>query len=240
MSQLPPAESAPHNADAAAPVVEPGFEVTVQAFWDKNRGFILGMCVLALVAIFARSGWQYYAESHEASVQEEYAKAADSPAKLAAFADANAGHALGGVAYLKLADDKFSAGDFTGAAASYQKAASSLKNEALLGRAKLGAAISQISGSEAAAGEAALKALSADPVQSKAVRAEASYHLASLAAAAGKADEAKKLVEQISRIDATSTWSQRGTILLTSLPADAAKPAATGETPSLTFKAPGK
>ena len=239
MSQLPPAESASRHADAAAPVVEPGFEVTVQAFWDKNRGFILGMCVLALVAIFARSGWQYYAESHEASVQDDYAKAADVPAKLAAFADANAGHPLAGVAYLKLADDKFSAGDYAGAAAGYQKAAGSIKNEAILGRAKLGAAISQVNGAEAAAGEAALKALSADPAQLKAVRAEASYHLASLAAAAGKADEARKLVEQISRIDATSTWSQRGTILLATLPAQARKPA-DAATDSLTFKAPGK
>jgi len=240
MSQLPPAESASRHADAAAPEAALGFEAVVQAFWDKNRAFIFGMCALALVAIFARSGWQYYAEAHEASVQEDYAKAVDSSAKLAAFADANSGHALAGVAYLKLADDKFTAGDYAGAFTGYQKAAGSLKNEALLGRARIGAAISQLNGPDAAAGEAALKTLSADPAQPKAVRAEASYDLASLAAAAGKADEARKLIEQIGRIDAASSWSQRGTMLLATLPADTAKPAVPGETPAVSFKAPGK
>ena len=239
MSQLPSADHTPHHADPAAPVIEPGFEVTVQAFWEKNRGFILGMCVLALVAIFARSGWQYYAESHEQGVQADYAKAVDNPAKLAAFADANAGHPLGGVAYLKLADDKFSAGDFAAAAAGYQKAAGSLKNEALLGRAKLGAAFSQISGSDQAAGQAALAAISNDAALLKGVRAEAAYHLASLAAAAGKADEVKKLADQIGHLDPASSWAQRATLLLAGLPATAAQSAA-APTPTVSFKTPGK
>jgi hypothetical protein len=172
-------------------------------------------------------------------VQAEFSKAVDAPAKLAAFADANSGHALAGVAYLKLADDKYSASDYAGAAAGYQKAAGSLKNEALLGRAKLGAAMSQLNGSEAAAGEAALKVLSNDPAVLKGVRAEATYSLASLAAAAGRADDVKKLVDQVSRIDAAGIWAQRATLLLAGLPADA-KPAATAETPAVSFKAPGK
>jgi hypothetical protein len=238
MSQLPPAEHPSRHADpAAAPVVEPGFEVTVQIFWEKNRGFILGMCAVALLTIVGREGWQYYTTQHEAGVQEEFARIADQPARLGAFADANSGHVLAGVAYLKLADDKYVAGDFAGAAAGYAKAVAVLKNEALLGRAKLGAAMSQLSGNDKAAGEAALRALSADAVLLKGVRSEATYQLAALAAAAGKTDEVKKLVEQISRIDAASAWSQRATLLLANLPAGNAPAPASGD--SLTFK-PGK
>ncbi|MEI6108077.1 MAG: tetratricopeptide repeat protein, partial [Opitutae bacterium] len=220
MSQLPPSEHPSRHADpAAAPVVEPGFEVTVQIFWEKNRGFILGMCAIALLTIVGREGWQYYATQHEAGVREEFARIADQPAKLGAFADANSSHVLAGVAYLKLADDKYAAGDFAGAAAGYAKAVGALKNEALLGRAKLGAAMSQLSGKDKAAGEAALRVLSADAALLKGVRAEATYQVAALAAAAGKTDEVKKLVEQISRIDAASAWSQRATLLLANLPA---------------------
>jgi hypothetical protein len=66
-------------------------------------------------------------------------------------------------------------------------------------------------------------------------RAEATYHLASLAAAAGNADEVKKLTAQVSVIEASGPWAQRASILAASQPAEAAKPAVgtTTDTPSL-------
>ena len=66
------------------------------------------------------------------------------------------------------------------------------------------------------------------------MRAEAAYHLASLATVAGKADEVRKLVALISQIDATSSWAQRATLLLANLPAGQAP----GEAPAagLNFK----
>ena len=223
MSQLPPTTpDSPHADAATAPVAAPSFEVIVHAFWEKNRNFIFGVCAAALVAIVVREGWQYFAAQHEAEVQAEYARIAEQPTRLTAFAEAHAGHALAGVAYLKLADDKFSTGDFAGAASTYVKAAGQLKNEALVGRAQLGAAISQFSGADKTAGEAALKKLSADATLLKSVRAEATYHLASIASAAGKAVEVKQLAEQISQIDATGAWAQRAMMLLSTLSAPAA------------------
>jgi hypothetical protein len=113
-----------------------------------------------------------------------------------------------------------------------------LKNPALLGRARLGAAVSQLNSGDQAAGEAALKGITADVALDKGVRAEAGYHLASIAAGAGKADEVKKLAEEISKIDAMSIWSQRATMLTVSQPgaAKAAEPAAT----TLNFKPGGE
>ncbi len=217
--------------------MEPGFEIALHLFWEKNRNLILLAIAVALLAIVAREGFRYFAAQREKGVQAEYARVSDQPAKLAAFAEAHPSHVLAGIAWLQLADTKFSAGDFTAATASYQKAVSSLKNDALLGRAKLGAAISQVSGGNRAAGEAALKTLSADATLRKGVRVEATYHLAALAAESGNADEVRKLVEQASHIDMTSPWSQRATLLLASLPAGG-KPA---EDPAsgLSFK-PGK
>ena len=248
MSQLPPANQPAPGADpSAVPVVEPGFEVALHDFWKKNRNFVLGLLAVGLLAIVIRESWQYYAAARESDVQAEFAKISDQPARLGAFADANAGHPLAGVAYLKVADDRFAAGDFAAATTAYTKATGSLKNEVLLGRARLGAAISQLNGSDKSAGETALKAIAADASLAAGVRAEAGYHLASLAAEAGRTDDVKKLVEQVSRLDASGPWGQRATMLLSTLPAGAAAPATTPASstgisfkPAAPEKPPGK
>ena len=221
MSQPTPAGHTPHGANPpATPTVEPGFEATLHALWaeKKNRNFVVGTCVAILLGIVAWKGSEYFAEQREQGIQAEFAGISDQPAKLAAFAEAHSGHTLAGVALLQLADDRFSAGDYAAAAAGYQKAAGVLKNETLLGRAKLGAAVSQVNGTDRPAGEAALKAIGADTAQLKGIRAEATYHLASLALEAGNIDEVRKLVDQVSRIDAAGPWSQRATTLLAALP----------------------
>jgi len=237
MSQLPPADQSPQ---ATTPVYEPAFETAIHAFWIRNRQGMLVMVVTALLAIVGTYTWQSIAAGRESDVQAEYAKVSDQPAKLEGFASAHAGHALAGVAWLRLADEKFSAGDFKTAAADYQKATGSLKNDALLGRARLGAAMSQFNGGDVAGGSAALKAVSTDPTLAKGARSEAAYQLVSLAAEAGRADEVKKLAEEVSKIDATSSWAQRATLLVTSLVV-AAKPGDPKPADaSLTFKTPGK
>ena len=234
MSQLKPADQNPHGAPA--PAAEPGFEEALHAFWaeKKNRNFVLGTCVAVLLGIIGWRGSEYFAAQHELSVRAEFARISDQPAQLAAFAESHSGHALAGVAWLQLADDKFSSGDFAGATAAYQKAAAALTNAALQARAKLGAAVSQVRGADRAGGEAALKALSADVALPKSVRAEAADHLATVALESGNADEVRQLVDQVSRIDATSPWSQRAMMLLTALPAGS-KPAG-GAAPAVTFK----
>lgn len=222
MSQPLPTHQGPHGEKPAdAPVAEPGFEIAVQEFWDRNRNFILMLCAAALLVIAGREGWQYFANAREKNLQADYAKAGASADRLAKFADDQAGHALAGVAYLRVADEKFSAGDYKSAVAAYQKAAGSLKTDALLGRARLGAAVSQLNNGDQAGGEAALKALSADPAAFKSARAEAAYHLASLAAGAGKSDEVRKFAEQINLIEADGPWAQRATVLVAGLPAEA-------------------
>lgn len=209
----------------------------MQAFWDKNRKAILLVCAVALLAIIGREGWGYYAAMREKGVQEDYAKIADDSTKLASFADAHAGHVLAGVAYLRVADEKYSAGDYKQAQAGYQKAIGSLKHNLLIGRAKLGAAVSQAKAGDVTAGEAALRGVLADAALQKGVRAEAAYHLALLARDAGKPDEVKKLVDEVGKIDSTSSWFERATLLLAAAGggAKAEEPAA----PAITFKPGG-
>ncbi len=211
MTTTPPAEN--QTKDQAAPI-EAGLEVAAHAFWEKNRQTILIACAILLVAVIGREGWFYYAAQHEASIREDFARAADRPEQLAAFASANAGHALAGVAYLQIADGKYTAGDFRGALENYNKAVAALKNPGLLARARVGAAMSQVNSGDKAAGEAGLKAVQADATLPKGARAEAGYHLATIALDAGNSQEVGRLASEIGKIDAGSIWSQRASLLL--------------------------
>jgi hypothetical protein len=138
-----------------------------------------------------------------------------------------------------VADDAYAKNDFKSAAANYTKASDALENGALKSRAKLGAAMSQLAAGDKAAGEAALKAMSADTKAVPAIRAEATYHLAVLAKDAGRVDDAKKLIEEIGKIEAAGLWAQRAAALRVQL--DAGKTAAPAESgaSSVEFKPKG-
>jgi hypothetical protein len=213
MTIPPPAGNPPPEQPV---IVEPGFEVAVQSFWEKNRRFILAACAVALLAIVGREGWQYLEAEREQGVREEYARTASQPERLATFAAANPDHALAGVAYLQIADSKYAAADYRQAGENYKKAAGAIKNSILLGRARLGAAMSQLNGGEQPAAESALKAISIDAALPRATRAEATYHLATLALQAGNSAEVARLVGEINKIDASGAWAQRAASLLAS------------------------
>lgn len=239
MSNVPSA-TPPHDpANPPPPAGADAFAADVHSFWEKNRSFIFILVAAILIGLIAREGWQWVQSSRERGVQEEYAKAGDNVALLAKFAAANDGHALAGAALLRVADDQYSKGDYKSAAASYTKAAEELDNEALKSRAKLGSAMSQLAAGDKAAGEAGLKAIGADTKAVAAIRAEALYHQAVLAKDAGRAEEARKIVEEIGKIESAGLWAQRAFTLAAQLPpAPAAAPAA-GSTPAVEFKPKG-
>ncbi len=221
----------------------PGFEENLHSFWAKNRNAVFVFCALVLVAIVGKEGWAYFSNQKQESVSEAYALAT-TPDKLRTFAKKNAGQSLAGLAHLSLADDAYSARKYSEAATEYEQAASSVKVPALVGRAKLGLAMSQIQNNQATQGEVGLKQLANDATQFKAVRAEAAYQLASLAAAAGKVDDVKKLAEQIMQLDTSGVWAQRAMMLQASLP-QSPVPTTTAPTPDkkdggINIKLPGK
>lgn len=239
MSNVPSA-TPPHDpANPPPPAGADAFAADVHSFWEKNRSFILILVAAILIGLVGREGWQWVQSKREKGVQEEYAKAGDNVALLAKFAAANDGHALAGAALLRVADDQYSKGDYKSATTSYTKAGEKLENDALKSRAKLGAAMSQIAAGDKAAGEAALKAIGADTKAIAAIRAEALYNQAVLAKDAGRVEDARKIVEEIGKIESAGMWAQRAFTLATQLPpAPAAVPAA-GSTPAVEFKPKG-
>lgn len=220
-------KSAPAGQHAKVPVAP--FDETLHAIWQKNKNFITTIVIAALVALLGYYGFEYFRHQKETSIAAGYAAAGTSSAALKTFADEHPGHVLGGLARLRLADEAFTAKNYTEAAAIYQKAADALGASPFAGRARLGAAVARIHAGQTAGGEAALKQLSNDGAQLQDIRAEASYHLGTLALAAGRKDDAIKSFDLVSAIAPSSLWSQQA-MFRRSLIADTASVTATATT----------
>lgn len=228
---------------------ESSFEDQVQAFWNKNRRFILFLVVLGIAVVVGREVITYMWKAKERAVSEAYG-AAETPAQLKAFAEENSGHTLAGFALIRVADEAYKEGNYSEAAAAYEKAVEPLKGTPMSDRARLGAAVSQAQGGDRAKGEAALKALADDAAIMPGQRTEARYHLANLMIGDGRIDEARTALQEIMESDMTGSWAQRAYMLLSGLPAAAAPvglpaleattpaPAST-ETPEIKLNLPG-
>ncbi len=196
----------------------PTFEDRLRLFWEKNSRAVLAGIALVLVVILAKGGYEIFSAQREKSVAADYA-VATTDEQLKAFVAGHSDHVLGGLAQLRLADNSYSAGNYADARAAYEKAAGILKTNTFGQRARLGAAVSAVQSGAVADGENALKQLSSDLNLSTLVRAEATYNLALLAAGAGNAAEAIRLIEQTTAIDSDGPWADRATLLRTTLPA---------------------
>ena len=197
--------------------IAPSFEDRLYRFLKNNRLFIITGSVIIVLGLVGKGAWELYGAKREAGIEKEYA-AAGTPQKLQAFVAAHPAHVLAGIASLRLADEAYTAGKYGEAVTAYEKAAAVLPTGPLAARAQLGSAISKLLAGKTAEGEAALKQLSRDAGQLKGIRAEATYHLASFAADAGKSDEVVKYSDQLMQLDPASGWTQRALGLRATLP----------------------
>jgi predicted negative regulator of RcsB-dependent stress response len=217
-------QSAGENRDttgAEQGVIILTFEDKLKLFWRRHSGLVIAFCVVVLLAIIGVGVWENLARKKDREIQNAYT-AVTTPEGLKTFAESHGSHPLAGIAYLRLADDAFAAGKITDALATYEKAANTLTAEPFASRVKLGLAVSKVADGKTAEGTAGLKQLADDANQFKGIRAEAAYHLTSIAAEAGVAAEVQKYSELLMQIDPTSSWTQRAFALRASLPPDAA------------------
>lgn len=222
------------------------FEDQIQAFWHKNSRFILFVIALGFLAIIGREVVTYMWKVRESGISEAYG-AADNSAKLKAFAAEHASHKLAGFAWIRLADEAYTAGNYSDAAASYDKAAPLLVDTPMSARARIGSALSQSLGGNRTQGDSALKAITTDLSIMQALRSEARYHLATFAISDGNIEDARKQLDDLAQADLTGMWAQRAFMLRSSLPAEAvvattpatAPAATTGEVPLLKLNLPG-
>ncbi|HTJ79979.1 MAG TPA: hypothetical protein VL357_13375 [Rariglobus sp.] len=224
MSTTPTHDSTPSSAGDdrnLVPVDEnylaPSLEDRLAIFWSKHSKSVIIALVVVVLAVVAKGGYDIFAAQREKAVDAAYA-AATTNAQLKAFVADHPTHALAGIAELRLADDAYTAGNYADAQAGYIKAGDTLGKSPFGQRARLGVANTLIQSGKTADGEVALKQLVADLSVAKALRAEAAYQLAALAADAGQTDEAAKFITQVEAIDPSGQWSQRATLLRARLP----------------------
>jgi len=223
----------PDAGGPAAPV-PPSYEERFQSFWEKNDRAIYTFCLVILVGILGYYGWEYFAAQRESGVEAEYA-AATTPGRLKAFSAAHPDHPLAALAHLQTADEAYAANNIAEALAGYQQASAILKTGPFAARARLGLAMCQVQSGQNAEGEATLRQLAEDAQGFRAVRTEATYQLASLAAAAGRPAEVQRLAAQLLQIDPNSSWTQRA-FALEAEQAVASGPSAPGRAPGISFK----
>jgi hypothetical protein len=209
------------------------FEDKVNLFWKNNSKLILGACVVVVLAIAGKGLMDRLARQKDEKIGQAYA-AATTNDQLKAFAAANPGHMLAGIAQLRLADEAYGAGKPADSIAGYEAAVALLGDSPLGARARLGRALAKLNSGKAAEGTAELKALADDPKQPKAARSEAAYHLTGLAVEAGNATDAQKFVDQLTQLDPdprSNPWSQRALMLRATLPATPAPAAPAAPAP---------
>ena len=213
------------------------FEDRLRLFWEKHSKSITAVLVVVLLAVVGKEAWQYIAAEKQRGIGAAYA-AASTPAQLKAFIAANPQHSLAGVAHLRMADEAYAAGQFADAMPAYREAAAILKTGPLASRARLGAAIAMLQSGRAAEAQTALKTIAADESEVEAYRAEAYYHLTSLAASDNNPAEVKSYSDQLMKLDPASPWTQRALALRSNV--DAGEPAVSDGAPTSTLPVDAK
>jgi len=224
----------PKSAQApvvAAVATAESFGEVLRHFWERNSNAVYVLCGLVLAGIVVKGGWDYMAAQKQIEIGQEYA-AATTPEMLRTFAASHEGIPLAGAAELSLGDMAYGDGRSADAVTAYEKAVAVLPAGVFASRARLGLAMSEVQAGRSSEGEAGLRQLSGDPSQTKAVRTEAVYQLASIAAAGGRADEVRRLAEQLVQIDPASPWTQRAFALQATLSASS-KAAAPAPAPAM-------
>lgn len=233
----PPGDDPKVVASAESAAASNDLEEVVQQFWEKNRSLLMGLAAVILLSIIARNGWAAYQAGQIESAREDYA-AAESDSAKKAFAADRSGTALAGVALLEVADKAFSEGRYDEAISNYDAAEAELEGTPLHHRIALGRAMAQLLSGQDDAGKAGLQNVANDPAINAAVRGEAIYHLAALAAENDALEELEALSTQIEAVTPGSNWAQRVTLMWAA--AQAGAPAA--ETPAgdseISFESP--
>lgn len=187
---------------------EISFEDRVNIYWMENKSFIIGCITVLLFVVAGYQSMRIFKDRAEMALQAEYAEA-DSNATLADFAKTNSSKEIGGFAALTTADTAYTEGDFATALEFYNLAASALTEPALAGRAQLGQAFATYQSGNTDEGLAKLNAITADSSLAEAARAEAAYHLAIEADAAGNTAEFESFAAQINDSAMAGQWQQR-------------------------------
>jgi hypothetical protein len=210
------------------------FEDQLQLIWKNHRNTIIGLIAVLVLAIIGLQVWRMLESEREAATQAAFGAATTVEAKRA-FARDHAGHPLAGAALLYVADESYKNGRFEEAAREYASASAALTEPLLVGRSRIGEAVSALKAGQTTKGEQLLTKIAEDPTVLLAYRAQAYYEIATFAESAGDIAKARDSVDKCRALDPESFWANVATTLRERLSADAPAPvpegASGGQTP---------
>ena len=185
---------------------ELSLEEKLHLYWVENKSMISGAIAVLALLIIGFNGMRIYKEAAQDSLQNAYAEAKANGA-LESFALEYPNKNLGGFAALLVADEFYTAGNYSSAAEFYAKAAAALESDLLSARAQLGESFAKFYGDKEEDGLSALNRIAADASLPESIRTEAAYHLAIEADVKGETDAFDSYATQISS-SASRQWSQ--------------------------------
>ncbi len=187
-------------------------------FWKKNGfGIFVGISLGAVLVL----GFQisaYVGAQRESNIQSAYL-ALETPAERVAFAEEHSRHPLAGMAWLELGDAAYDAGDYSGALGHYERAARALEGTPVAGRARLGAAMSELMLDRREDAKVALNVVASDGRLLAGTRAEAAYHLAVIHWEDENLSAMEEALDLIHDIEGASLWAFRANVLRQRVPA---------------------
>lgn len=237
-SKFPKSGDEPQVVSAdGTPVSDLSLEERVHLFWIENKKTILVTCAFVLAMLVGKELYFVYVDHREQAIGAEFAAAEDNTASLRAFVAAHPKHQLAGLAWLALGDAAYKEGKFVEAASAYASAIPLTALSPFAGRALVGQACSLAFSGDKAKAETSLKSIVDNATLTSAVRSEARYQLAALCAESGRAEDARKLLDEIEVTDRSGVWGHRASVLRTSLPPApvAAQAAPTESAPALSL-----
>lgn len=203
---------------------EADLEDQVWLFWSKYKNTIIGSVVIVFLGVIGVEGYKLYQRNAVKSMQAAFSEA-DSANTLSDFGQQYAGTPLGGFAQLETADEKYREGDFAQAATLYKAATDSLVDTYLMGRARLGEAMSHYKAGSHDLAKNLLSSMSSDANILTSLRAEAAFNLAIIALGNDDYTTARNYFEQVKSLTPQGPWAAQANALENQIP----QLAATGE-----------
>ena len=196
---------------------ESSMEDQLLVYWNRHKNqIVLGIGVAVILIIgFQLSKW--WSAKSVADRSQAYAEANDDAQK-ESFADSHSGTDLGGVAYLELADNAYTEGEFSSAVSFYEKAFNAFDMVEFKQRAHLGLAMSRLQAGEEANAAKDLEAIADNAEYPDAARGEALYQLSVIDWQKGAYDSMLAHQDRIDGLANAGNWQGKALQLQNSIP----------------------
>lgn len=199
------------------------FEGKVFAFWERYKRHITIAIAAVFIAIVAYKVVLFFQERQLQAIQQAFLEAEGDNAALLSFAEAYLHHPLSGLAYLRVADERYASGDYIQAIQHYQAAYAALTQMPIFAsRAQLGEGMAHLRSDTTEVGVETLKTLAADTKVISTLRAQAAYNLAIYALQTGRSDAYKAHLKTLEGLPGNvEFWRQKARALGNTVPPSA-------------------